>query len=241
MAFLNNNIASGVSAEDNFQVGVSNTDFDRPGTIEQGFLLPWPADPSASWVYYDCTISVMMDSGIVVHNRLPQIDNVPDTLASCILDDTNLAKLSGGGINLKSYDSYEDIVQRMAHSRYWFRIQGQALRVGLQVPIPTIKTIGGVPAIPYDNTPQWAFNRIAPGGNYGGIILWHAAWSLWYTTAKPPTNNKIPVADPAAHIDGNIKNPEGIQVPHSRPDSNAVASGPAAIRKPQQGFFVRPQ
>ena len=89
-----------------------------------------------------------------------------------------------------------------------------------------IQTIGGVPAIPYDKNPQWAFNRIAPGGNYGGVILWHAKWSLWYTTAVPPTSQTIPAADPSAHISSVVLPPSVIQAPFTAPDSNAVTSAP---------------
>lgn len=175
--------------------------------------LAWASVPAASWVYYDCTIEVMLDSGIVVHNRLPQVDRTADTLASCYIDDPKMDKIKVGGVNLKSQDQYTDIVQRMGHSRYWFNLKGQALRIGYQIPIPAIKTIGDVNAIPYDKNPQWAFNRIFPGGNYGGVILWHASWSLWYTTAVPPLSNTIPAADPSAHINATPPPPKEIQTP----------------------------
>lgn len=203
----------------------SNFDDGSVTRSELSQLLPWSSDKSASYVYYDCTVGVMLDSGIVVHNRLPQVDNKYDTLASVQLDDPNLDKLSGFGVNLNCLDQYTDIVQRMGHARYWFRLWGQAMRVGYQIPIPGIKTIGGVPAIPYDRNPQWAYNSIVPGGNYGGVILWIARWSLWYTTAVPTTNNTIPVADPTAHINAATKPPDNIQVPFSQPDDNAVIGG----------------
>lgn len=223
MPFKDNNVARGLPKNGNFQVGRSNIDSGK--VIENGLLLPWPSNPQTSWVYYDCTISVMLDSGIVVHNRLPQVNRTPDTLASCGLDAAQMDRITQDGVNLKCNDQYADIVQRMGHSRYWFRIWGQALRVGYRVPIPGITTIGGVAAIPYDRNPQWAYNRIAPGGNYGGIILWHAEWSLWYTTAVPPRSQYIPANDPGAHINGNVALPRGIQAPFSRPDDNAETSG----------------
>ncbi len=225
MAFKDNNEVFGIPEDNAFQIGASDVDKDRPGATERGILFPWPSDPSVSWVYYECNVGSMLDSGIVVHNRLPQVDNAPDTLASCDYDNPKLAKLIGG-VNLRCNDQYTDIMQRMGHARYWFRLWGQALRVGYQVPIPSIKTIGGVPAVPYDRNPQWAFNRIAPGGNYGGVILWHAVWSLWYTTLIPPRSNDIPAADPAAIIDGDAKLPRGIQSPYDLPDDNAVKVAP---------------
>lgn len=225
MPFKNANVEAGIPKESPFQVGSSNIDVGA--VIEKDVLLPWPSSPEASWVYYDCTVTAMLDSGIVVHNRLPQVNNLPDTLASCLIDDPNIDSLKGG-VNLKSRDQYEDIVQRMGHSRYWFRLSGQALRLVYQVPIPSIKWIGGIPAIPYDKNPQWAFNRIFPGGNYAGVILWHAAWSLWYTTAVPPKSNKIPAVDVATHVSNETPLPpaNGIQSPYSQPDDNAVRNGP---------------
>ena len=226
MPFKDTNIASRLRINDRFKIGKS--DLDTQKFVEKDILLPWPSDPLTSWIYYDCAVGVMLDSGIVVHNHLPQYNGTFDSLASCNLDDSNMDKIAGPGVNLQSADQYTDIVHRMGHSRYWFRIWGQALRVGLRVPIPGIKFIGGVPAIPYDMNPQWAFNRIAPNGNYSGVVLWHAAWSLWYTTAVPPRNNEIPAADAAGHIRGTTKGPDvrGIQSPYSQPDNNASRTRP---------------
>jgi hypothetical protein len=232
MPFLDNNIAVGLDQLSQFQVGRNDQDIDNQ-VFEQGLLLPWASDPAGSYVYYDCTVGAMLDSGIVVHNRLPQVDRTSDTLSSADIDDPNLDKITNLGVNLKCQDQYKDIVQRMGHSRYWFRLWGQALRVGYQIPIPGIKTIGGVKAIPYDKNPQWAFNRIAPGCNYGGVILWHAQWSLWYTTDTQPVNQKIPAVDLLAHTSGEVKPPSGVQASYTSPDDSAQSS--------LQGFFKKQQ
>lgn len=225
MPFIDANTAAGLPKSAPFQIGRSDVDPNTP-IIEQDVSIPWNSDPAGSYVYYDCTVGMMLDSGMVIHNRLPQVNNTPDTLSSIALDDPNLETITAQGVNLKCQDQYKDIIQRMGHSRYWFRLWGQALRVGYQVPIPSIKMIGGVPAVPYDQNPQWAFNRIAPGGNYSGIILWHAMWSLWYTTLVPPVNNTFPAADPSAHITGTTTIPDGIQSPYSAPDDNAQVASP---------------
>lgn len=193
--------------------------------------LPWADSPQGSYVYYECTVGVMLDSGIVVHNRLPQVNNTPDTLASVGLDDANLDAIIDKGVNISSNDQYQDIVQRMGHSRYWFRLWGVALRIGFQVPIPSIKTIGGVPAIPYDKNPQWAQNGIMRTGNYGGVILWRAYWSLWYTTDRPPTSQQIPFGNPAAHItpDKALKPGQNIQAPFSNSNTTIEQGGPVRV------------
>lgn len=224
MPFLNENTAAGIAKNAVLQVGKSDSDSGK--TVEKGLGVPFAASPLGSYVYFDCAVGVMLDSGIVVHNRLPQVNNTADTLAALNLDSQALETLTPQfGVNLKSNDQYQDIVQRMGHSRYWFRIWGQALRLGFQVPIPGIKMIGSVPAIPYDRNPQWAFNRIFSGCNYGGVLLWHAEWSLWYTTAVPPTNNYVPAADPSAQVIGAPPNlPSNMQAMFSPKDDNAVAT-----------------
>lgn len=221
MPFKDNNLAAGLPKNSKITVGRTNVDSDS--TVEDGWLLPWPADPAGSYVYYECAIEVMLDDGIAIHNRLPQVDNAPDTLASTFIENLDQDKITNKGVNLISKDRYTDIVQRMAHSRYWFRLWGRALRVGYKIPIPSIKTIGGVAAVQHNRDPQWAYNRISPGGNYGGIPLWMAQWSLWYTTIAPPTSQEIPVVDPGAHITGTTPLPSvaGIQAPFSQADDNA--------------------
>jgi hypothetical protein len=225
--FKNTNVALGLSAKGPFQVGRNDVD---PGTVaEKGVLIPWASDPASSWCYFDCAIGTMLDSGIVVHNRLPQVNKGFDTIAMSALDDPKLDVFKGNGVNLTCKDQYTDIVQRMGHARYWFRIWGQALRFGYQIPIPGIKTIGGVPAIPYDRNPQWGYNTIAPGANYSGVILWYAQWSLWYTTSVPPVNDTVPASDPAAHIVGTATLPTGMQAPFSQPDSDALAQSGGSL------------
>ncbi len=149
-------------------------------------------------------------------------------MATTSFDDPDFDRFTGFGVNLKCQDQYLDIIQRMGHARYWFRIWGQALRIGYQIPIPGIKFIGGVATVPYDKNPQWAYNSIAPGGNYSGVILWRAQWSLWYTTIEPTNTSSILAADPSAHISNNAPIPSGQQAPFSQADDNA-----------QQGSVVR--
>lgn len=229
MPFLDNNVAAGIPADGAFQVGRSDLDTDGVGGVERGVLLPVASDAAASWAHYDCTVGVVLDSGIVIYNRLPQVDVSRDTLASCDIGDPALDTIKTSGVNLRCQDQYRDIVQRMGHARYWFRLWGQALRVGYRIPIPGLKKIGSVDAIPYDKNPQWAFNRIAPGGNFSGLVLWHAAWSLWYTTDRPPyilPDKDIAMTDPGAHITTAATLPAGMQSPFTQPDDNVQPSAP---------------
>jgi hypothetical protein len=221
MPFLNENVANRLPKNAPFQVGRSDRDSGREVEADAGLL--YVGDPVGSFRYFECQVGVMLDSGIVVHNQLPQVNNAPDTLAATDLDSDGYPFVTNLGVSLKCKDQYADIVQRMGHARYWFRIWGRAARVGYQVPIPGIRTIGGVPAIPYDKNPQWACNSIVPGGNFGGVIMWRAEWSLWYTTAVPPTSSAIPAADPTAQVVGSPDPPPAeMEVPVSLPDDSAL-------------------
>lgn len=219
--------------DDPSQPGLSNVDNNTE--VERGAGIPWPSDPQGSYVYYECNIIAVLDSGIVVHNRLPQIDREADTLSAMSIDDPRFTIVTDQGVNLTSRDQYKDIMQRMGHSRYWFNLVGEGLRVGYQIPIPAVKKICGVDAIPYDKNTQWAFNRIFPGGNYG-VILWHAQWSLWYTTLEPPVRYSVPIVDPFAHIKGTDIPPKTIQAPFSESDDNATVTDFSGLSgKPRQG------
>lgn len=219
MPFVNNNVAAGLPVNGKVQIGRSNVDNDD--NVERDILIPWASSPTGSYVYYDCTVAVVLDSGLVVHTPLPQVNRTADTLASVQIDANEVDTVVGPGVNIKSNDDYQDIVQRMAHSRYWFHLFGQAIRIGYRVPIPGIKSVGGVQVTPHDDNPQRAFNRIMPGGNYSGVILWHAQWSLWYTTTKPPTHQYIPEVDMGAHISGKTNPPSGLQSPFTHADDDA--------------------
>lgn len=229
MTFKHNNSAYGLPTSSTFQVGVS--DVDNKNLNERGINIPVPNE-EASWLYFECFVGTILDSGIVVHNRLPQVDKGFDTLSndSDTWGSRQFEKMTTG-VNLLCKDQYTDIVQRMGHARYWFRLWGRALRAKFQIPIPSLKTIGGVPTVPYDKNPQWAYNAIVPGGNIGGMIIWRAEWSLWYTTLTPPISQYIPMSDPSGHIATTVSGPPlptVMQAPFSQPDDNAVVSSPAA-------------
>lgn len=221
--FLDENEAANLAANAGFQVGVS--DLDPAGNpVEQGIKLSW-ADPTSSWVYYECGIECYLDSGIVVHRHLPQSDPNADTLSSCDVTDSDLRTKIDAGVNVKSVDDFADVRQRMAHSVYRFRLFGQAMRVGYQVPIPGLKKVGGVNAVPDDEQEQYAVNWIS--GNYSGVILWRAEWSLWYTVTVPPTEDQPAPDNLAAQIDGDELPPDQMQAPYSQPDDEAENSAPA--------------
>lgn len=222
--FVNENTAQGANNGANtFQVGVNNIDRGTPN--ETGILLPWTIDPKFSWIDRADYIGVELDSGIVVHRALPQSIQPIDTLGSDDINDPEFGRMITG-VNTISGGTFADVVQRMAHSVYRFNLRGWARRAGYQVPIPTLKVVAGVPAIPDDSVPQRTTGNMIIG-NMSGIPMYFCKWDLWYTTAVPPSKRQSPVESLAERISAADKLPTGgIQVPINAPDDYARAAGP---------------
>ncbi len=223
--FQNENVADGISQNSAYQVGISDVD---PGTlIEQGILIPFVSQSGATYLYYDAWLEIELDDGIVVHRQLPQVATAPDLLGTTDMFDAALEQNTTDGVNTISVGRFTDTVQRMAHSIYRFNLRGIALRLAYPVPIPVLKSVGGVPAIPDDEIRQKAYNKIA--GNYSGVSLYKAEWSLWYTVSVPPNAQQVAPPNLAEHIRATDTLPTGQQSPWTSRDTNAVDSAPAGL------------
>jgi hypothetical protein len=202
--------------------GVPNQ--DNPSILPESALsLPWVFDPAASFMEYRCWVECILDAGMVLHKPLPQKAYTPDTLASAYITDVDLDQLTEEGVNIDPELQIMDVVQRMATSTYRFVLKGYALRVGYQVPIPGIKTIGGQTAIPEGE--QIAYNALA-GSVIGGIPLWYARWELPYVLGGTPKANTDAPIPPnlAAHVYPDTELPDGVALPQTVTDMNAVVS-----------------
>jgi hypothetical protein len=220
------NAAAG--AKGNVLAGVSN--IDNGSKNEIGYKLPWVKEPTQTWIDYDCSIEVFLDAGMALHKSLPQTATEADTLGSVVVSplDINMDG-STNGVNLSSNGNYTDTVQRMATSTYVFRLRGFGLRIGYQIPIPRLVKVAGINATPAER--QWAYNKAF--ANFGGIPVFVAEWDLWYYVSVPPKEAQLPPPNLAEHIRADAVLPDGVQVPVSQPDPNAVVALPEA-----QGFFV---
>ena len=205
------------------QVGVN--DVDANVVLERAVQTPWTLNSKFSWLDYRCWIEVHLDPGMALHKPLPQASsrgNLVDSLASGFIDDP---AFDGNikGVNTTSVGTWTDMAQRMATSEYRFVLKGYAMRAGYQIPVPGLKTVAGVPAIP-DN-PQWSSGNILVA-NMSGIPLWTCRWELWYFVVSPPQKQQLPPPNIADHIAADVVLPKTVQVPWSQPDANAVAALP---------------
>lgn len=227
--FQDNNKALGAAAgtNNNQQIGVNN--IDGNAHPEDALKFPVLVDPISSWIAYRCWIECHLDAGIALHKPLPQSAQPIDTLASAFIDDADLDK-NIKDVNYISKGSYTDIEQRMATSTYTFKLRGCALRVGNRIPVPALKSIAGVPAIPAE---VQKIKGPLVLSNFSGIPVYYTEWELWYYVTVPPQKAQTPPPNLAEHIRGDAKSPVGgIAVPQSPPDWNAVTAA-TVLPQPQ--------
>ncbi len=215
--FKNENIAQGVPPG-NFVAGVNDTDNDN--NIGPLANLPWPLDHSLSYLDYRCWIEVSLDSGMALHRPLPQTDYAPDTLSSMTvspLDEKFEENILG--TNTTSVGKFTDVVQRMANSLYRFVLRGWGLRAGYKIPIPGLKSVAGVPAIPEEGEgKQWAYNEVVR--NCGGVPVYFAQWELHYVVTMPPKEAQSPPPNLGQRMGGDVPPPDAVVSPLSRADMN---------------------
>lgn len=202
-----------------FQIGVNNV--DTGAVIEKVLTLPWAVDPLTSWHSYQNWIEVFLDPGVVVHKTLPQSSSDIDTLASVYVDDVAVTT-SKARENLVSNGTWTDFIQQMATSEYTFVLKGFGMRFGYTIPVPGLRTVAGVPAIPGK---QWSLgNPIV--GNFSGVPLYYNKWRLEYTVSIPPTAQQPSPPNVAMHIGGQAPLPSADGAIYSQADSKARQSGP---------------
>lgn len=222
---IQENTAQGISggATNPFQIGVNDVD---AGTIMEANLeIPWVRSPEESWLDYSCWLESRLDPGIAVHLPMPQSAQDWDQFGTDTPNSLGMAARSHGGPNLVSSGKFEGTVQRMAVSRYRFILKGAGVRAGYQPSIPKLLKVGGVDAVP-DGEQVVDGPRII--GNYGGVPVYFASWTIPYTVAIPTISNETPPTNLAQRIGAVAPSnlPTGIQTPFSAPDSNSQTSGP---------------
>lgn len=186
--------------------------------------LPWVIDKDSSYVDYRCWVEILLDAGMALHKPLPQNNPTVDTLATAYFQDPDFDEATpANGVNLGSSSNAVDVIQRMASSTYRFVLRGFGLRAGYQVPIPGLKSVGDVPAVPAEI--QRGANVIV--GNHSGIPLWFAFWELHYMITRPPRQSPqskpglvtVPIpSNPALHINPKAKLPSSVRLPWTTSD-----------------------
>lgn len=203
------------------QVAAGITVADPPNVHpEDGLSVPWAVDPRVSWLDYRCWVEIELDAGMALHKPLPQSYPSVDSLGTVDILAPDADIVIPDGL-LHSSSNATDIIQRMATSEYRFLLKGWGLRIGYQIPIPSLKRVGNAIAVPEGK--QRAFNVVT--GNVSGIPLFYAAWELPYVIATPlGSRATAPIPhNPAFHIRADAQLPLAILLPRAPKDDRAVA------------------
>ncbi len=222
-------------APETFPPSGNPSDIDTLGVQPEAALsLPWVVTPANPWLDYRIWVECLLDAGMSLHKPLPQNNPSVDTLASVYTTDAAMAS-SKAGTNLNSSSAAVDIIQRMASSTYRFVLRGYGLRVGYPVPVPGLKSVGGVPCVPAER--QWVKGNMIVSNLMGGIPVFFNAWELHYFVAVSPKNAKEPVlSNPALHIRSDAQLPTSILLPRAPLDQRALEKAPAAAPNVSQTF-----
>jgi len=191
-------------------------DPDNGQTPETRFVMAAIPDPRASWLEYENTLIVDLDTGMVVHKSLPQENYDVDDLGTVDAYATSMPayKSPTGGMNTISESGQSDFAQRAATSTFTIKLRGYAKRAGYQVPVPKLVSFGGV-------TPTLLRQRVTspePVANYSGIPIFARAWEMTYQLTAPPTSQQLAPQNPAQRIAANTK-PTRVMAPVSVPET----------------------
>ncbi len=183
--------------------------------------LPWGVDPAVSWLDYRCQVDVELDSGVVLHKILPQNDPTVDDLSTVDINDPNMDEVDDKGIDLHSFSTSTDIIQRMASSTYRFILRGRGIRAGYKIPIPALRKVGNAVPIPER---QRAVQVII--GQFGGVPVWFAQWEISYIIAGPigqaTDDNDVVPFNPALKIRPDAELPVAIALPVPAPPADVA-------------------
>ena len=188
---------------------------------EDNVSLPWIFDPENTWLDYRCALEVRLDAGLALHKPLPQQNPAFDTLASVELGTPDQATNGKLGVNLLSTSKAVDVIQRMASSTYTFVLRGFGLRVGYQVPVPGLVSVGDQTAYPVGE--QYTSGNVLVGNMIGGIPVFYCEWELPYAVTQAPNLVNAPVPpNPALHINADVQLPIVVLLPSTPIDQNAT-------------------
>jgi len=221
---------------------------------QDGLGLPWFIPAGSGWLGRRDHVEILLDPGSALHKTLPQSDQPWDTLATQFVEGYGFvnpgagqaggaadadAVIASGGVNLNSQSTGYDTIQRMATSTYRFVLRGEAWRVGYQVPVPGLLSVGGQTAVP--TFPQWSSGNVIVGNLPGQIPIFYCAWELHYIVAGPLKGSAPIVPNAAMRIRADQTLPDMVQVPFAPADANAgvSAGGAAGGGGPKLPFFKR--
>lgn len=155
-------------------------------SISQALNVPRDIDPIGSWVGYECRLVIEPIDFLAVHRPLLTgafdaaiVNKNATQLAS---EFSNQAR---SGYPLPQVSTPPMIAQTRAASCAYLRLVGRAVRIGHEIPPPTLVGVANVPAYPA-NHPQYGTYFSTWCARYTTHPIMCAQWNLRYFVELPP-------------------------------------------------------
>jgi hypothetical protein len=162
-----------------------------------------PPTTDKSWLKYDAAVTIDGDSGIVQAKVLPTKPLNSSDKYSFDAYGNRLPASNGKDPNpLSPSDGQGTGIQRRTSDTLYVRLHGEAMRVGFQIPVPTLQSINGVqPTLILGGREGRAFTQ-AIIGNTLYPIYW-AKFNLLYVIDNPDAlGGALPVPASPLNTDG---------------------------------------
>jgi hypothetical protein len=138
------------------------------------------------------------ESNVAIHKPIPtkKGDIKPGALENPEVTSLGLAAETGQP-EFDDGKAPEEKVQEPVGPDRFVTLQGYAKRLGYRIPVPELKSFGGVDVI---RISRQSAEKI--DGAIAGLPVWHMAWSVTYRLPKAPKGDTPFFADPSLGTDG---------------------------------------
>ncbi|MEI7673283.1 MAG: hypothetical protein WCK00_14325, partial [Deltaproteobacteria bacterium] len=153
--------------------------FATPPSPELGIANQTP-NTETSWLTYSAVPTIYENSP----NCRQAILQAPPTPEGDIAIDATVSAPSPGSLSGPKFANATgtpDVIQQNGQPRYSAIVRGYATRAGYPIPRPNYATIGAA-------TTTHKHTEFNPwtAGNYLGVVLYAASWTIWYDLDKSP-------------------------------------------------------
>ncbi len=161
-----------------------------------------PLNPEFTWRYYINNLRVIEDDRIARHKRLPANNNPPGTLQYFVVDPTTsnsqqFAKIVDAPDTLNARVEPPEVIQKLGKPSYLIVMEGEAERIGEDIPIPRLVKVGGI-----EVTQMSAQITKGFAGEIGGFPIRAAAWQIIYAMPDRGDGELPDLANPVFNLPG---------------------------------------
>lgn len=171
------------------------------GDVGQIFQ-PGVPDPGSSWLWWECDVIIGVDDGIIAHRPLPRVpqpnpNNGRPSLVDVFNNPNGHLPVQPGDFTPDGNKSVK--AQRRAKPIVYVWLVGYAIRIGYQIPAPSLLLYCGQPVYPANRAGR-EYYVTGQIGNCGVGIFW-AAWRIRFIVLDTPQAPAQAVEGPLFPLD----------------------------------------